>query len=403
MKNHTPLRIAMLSIHSSPVGPLGTRNTGGMSVYVRETARWMAHAGHDVDLFTYIPGRPEPIELYPRVRLLHLNSTETEAIPKERLFGHLPAAARKLEVYAQEQGLTYDVIHSHYWLSGVVGAMVQKRWRAPHITMFHTLGRMKNRTTPGEAEPVLRIENERKLVHTTDAIVAPSAGEKFNLIDGYGAAPEKVRLIPCGVDHDRFKPGDRRSARERLHIDPAAQVVLFVGRFAPVKGLDALLGAAAALTERFKRLQLVVVGGDGPQAETTWALMDRARQLGVDSHLTLAGRVDHDELHYYYNAADLLIQPSTYESFGLVTLESLACGTPVAATAVGGAADIIEEGINGTLIRQSTGEAVARGIERVLIQLQHRRLSAPQIRESIAEFSWDRIAALVLDVYENCL
>lgn len=398
-----PLRIAMLSIHSSPIGPLGTQNTGGMSVYVRETAKWIAAYGHAVDIFTYTPGDTELIDLYPNVRLIHLNPNIRKDICKQELFDHLPAAALALERFAQSQGLTYHMIHSHYWLSGIVGTKLKKRWGCPHLTMFHTLGRIKNTTTAGESEPERRIDHERRLVGEADSIVVPADAERENLIRHYDARPEKVTVIPCGVNMDRFKPMEKNKARQQLKIDVASGVVLFVGRFAPVKGLDMLLNAVAELVPRYPPLKLVVVGGDGPYADTTAALKKRAEKLALSSHLYLAGRIDHNDLPLFYNAADLLALPSSYESFGLVTLESLACGTPVAATVTGGAAAIIREGLNGTLVERPESVCFSQGMERLLIQVRQQELSPEQIRRSVTGYGWDRIAASIMLIYDALL
>jgi D-inositol-3-phosphate glycosyltransferase len=374
-----------------------------MSVYVREVAKWLGQFGHRVDIFTCVASTRRTLDLYPNVRLIRLNPGLAKAISKEALFDHLPAVVGSLVQYAQSSDVEYDLVHSHYWLSGLVGAVVQRRWNCPHITMFHTLGMIKNRTTAGESEPNRRIDAEREIVDAVNAIVAPVDAERQNLLDHYGALPEKIRVIPCGVNMDRFKPMDREHARTALNIEPASRVILFVGRFAPVKGLDHLLEAVAELVPRCPRVKLLVVGGDGAGADATVALKRRAQGLGIASNLWLAGRVEHNDAPLYYNAADLLALPSTYESFGLVTLESLACGTPVAATSTGGAVSIIREGINGVLIGQPHSRSVRQGIEKILNQLTQQLFSKEQIRASVSGFSWQCIAAMNLKSYEALL
>jgi len=398
-----PLRIAMLCLHSSPFGPLGTRDTGGMSVYVRETARRVARAGHEGDIFTCVPGSAGQQRLWPGGRLIHLASDGAREIPKERLFDHLPEAVQAMVRFAQTATADYDLIHSHYWLSGMAGNMLQKQWRCPHLTMFHTLGLIKNRSAAGEAEPDLRISHERDLAKAVDAIIVPTADEKQNLLTHYAAPADKVCVVPCGVDLECFKPLDKQQARDQLKLDADAEVVLYVGRFAPVKGLNALFNAVAELVPRYPRLQLVVVGGDGDGSGAARSLLRQADALGIGARVALAGRVEHEALVNYYNAADLLALPSAYESFGLVTLEALACGTPVVATAVGGAASIIEEGLNGTIIDHPDSAAVARGLERALIQLRHREFSSRAIRNSVAGFGWDRITGMILRVYDELM
>jgi len=396
-----PLRIAMLSLHSSPLGPLGTRDTGGMSVYVREVAREMAHLGHRVDIYTYAPCSADITQLHRDVRLIELDHHLTKATPKEALVDHLPEMVRALDHYARNHQLSYDLIHSHYWISGCAGATLSRSWGCPHLLTFHTLGLVKNLTTEGENESELRITRERRLVDSVDAVVVPSAGERRHLLNLYRAAAGKVHTIPCGVNMAQFQPADQDLARRKLNIDPAAAVLLFVGRFAPVKGLPTLLDAAVDLAAQQLPLCVVVVGGDGQTAEATRELERRADALGITSLLHLAGRIDHDRLPLYYNAADMVVLPSTYESFGLVTLESLACGTPVVATRVGGAAAVLKNGKNGTLIDRPEAGLLARGIERVLAQVRGGELSPQTIRESVAPYSWESVAAAMLELYRK--
>ncbi len=398
-----PIRIAMLSLHSSPTGRLGTQDTGGMSVYVREVAKWLAKFGHRVDIFTCAPSSRQCIELYPKVRLICLNLNSDKAVTKEALFDYIPQVVQSLVQYAQMENVQYQLVHSHYWLSGVAGEMVRSHWRCPHVTMFHTLGMIKNSTTPGESEPRLRIRHERNLVQSVNAIVAPADPEKTNLLRHYGATRSKVHVVPCGVNMDRFKPVDKEYARATLKLDPASRLILFVGRFAPVKGLDLLLKALANLVPRHPHVKLLVVGGDGPEAEAAVALARQARQLEVNHHLSLVGRIDHDELPLYYSAADMLVLSSSYESFGLVTLEALACGTPVAAPTTGGAASVIREGTNGVLIEQPDHQSIGRGIEQLLTLVAQQALSVEQIRSSVSGFSWECIAAMNLKIYDALL
>ncbi len=391
-----PLRIAMLSIHSSPIGPLGTQNTGGMSVYVRELAKWLGYCGHRVDIYTYVRSKDEAVMLHPNVRLIHLAPQGGEAVAKEQLLLKLNVVFDALETYRRDHGLVYDLIHSHYWLSGVVGAMAQARWHCPHLTMFHTLGVVKNMTASGENESDHRIAHERWLAKVADAIVVPAIRERDNLIAHYKAEPDKIREIPCGVNLDLFQPRERMAARRKIGLPLDGDVALYVGRFASLKGIEALLGAVADLKERMPRLHLLVVGGDGPLAESTLALIRLVAELKIQDRVSFAGRVDQKALPTYYSACDLLVVPSHYESFGLVALEALACGTPVVTTPVGAVETIIQPGINGDIVGQSSRDMVARGIVRVL---NDRRPAPCQIRATVAHCGWERIAADVIDAY----
>ena len=403
MAPNKSLRIAMLSIHSSPAGPLGSRNTGGMSVYVSELARWLGHSGHQVDIYTYIPGTAETINLHPHVRLIHLLREDHPEVAKEQLPFQLEKVFAALERYRQKRGIKYDLIHSHYWLSGVVGTMARTRWLIPHLITFHTLGAVKNDTTPAENESPGRIARERQLVQDADGIIVPVAGEKVHLITYYGAPGEKVDTIACGVNLDRFQPRSQAAARQRLGMDDQEEVVLYVGRFAPLKGVGVLLEAVALLKARRPRLKVVLVGGDGPAAEGDQALMMRTMTLEIEERVVFAGRVHPDQLADYYAAADFLALPSHYESFGLVVLEALACGTPVLATPVGVAQAVIAEGVNGTLVAGPDAQSVAQGMLRLLQRPADMRPSPARVRATVAQYGWHRTAEALVRRYTRAV
>lgn len=400
---YTSLRIAMLSIHSSPIGPLGTLNTGGMSVYVRELSKWLGAAGHFIDIYTYASGPSREIDLYPGVRLIHLDRGNHGKIDKEQLPNNLQEAFDALECHRKSQGLTYDLVHSHYWLSGVVGAMAQRYWQCAHMTMFHTLGVLKNKTASAENEPGHRIANERKLVHSADGIVVPARKEYENLLLDYNAQPYKISIIPCGVNLELFQPMDQTAARAAIGQTSNKPLALFVGRFAPLKGLDLLLSAVAHLKDKVADLHLMIVGGDGPRSANTKALVELANRLGIRSQVTFVGRIEQRDLPTYYNAADLLVVPSHYESFGLVVLEALACGTPVAATPFGVAESVIQNDINGVIIAGPEVTPVANAMLRQLSRPGPDRQSRSQIRETVADYGWRRIAADMTEAYNQLI
>ena len=397
------LHIAMLSIHSSPLGPLGTRDTGGMSVYVRELAKWLGRKGHLVDIFTSAAGDACEAILYPNVRLIHLANQGSRHMDKEQLADHLPQVFSTLDGYRRAHNLEYDLIHSHYWLSGVVGAMASRLWQCPHLVMFHTLGMAKNNTAAGENESQRRIAQERWLAGTADHILVPTPAEQDNLVRQYQADPVRLSIIPCGVDPDLFRPMDRLAVRRDLGLSPGAPLVLFVGRFAPLKGIDRLLEAISQLQSEFPGLRLMVIGGDGPQTGDFARLKGRARELGIDHAVSFLGRVKQQDLPPYYNAADLLALPSHYESFGLVVLEALACGLPVAATPVGAVTSIVREEFNGALMNSPRAQDVAGAIARILARPLTSRPTTQQIRATVLHYHWQHIAEAVAQVYAALL
>ena len=294
-----------------------------MSVYIRELSRELGRLGHPVDIFTGA-GDPtagsSPQRLYPNVRLVRLPLGPGPQLPKAELHAHLSRFALAFEDFCGRTGADYDLIHSHYWLSGRVGEAVRAERELPHIVTFHTLGALKNAVLGPESAPSPRVAAERALAASCDRIVVTSRREQGNLIRHYGAHPERVRLVPCGVDPALFRPLDRQAARRGIGVGDDERIALYVGRFAPEKGLDRLLRAFARLAH-IPRLRLVVVGGmaDGdPQFGRMRAL---ARSLGIDDRVAFTGRVEHAQLPAFYSAADVLALPSSYESFGMVGLE----------------------------------------------------------------------------------
>jgi D-inositol-3-phosphate glycosyltransferase len=395
------LQIAMFSIHSSPIGELGTKNTGGMSVYIRELARQLGARGHCIDIYTRLNGSKhnQIIDLDDNVRLIHLSAGNNGYVQKLALYYYLSDFFRALQRFKQQQNLQYDLIHSHYWLSGRLGNWVQDRWNLPHIIMFHTLGTVKNIAGVADQEPDLRIATEKKLAKTCQRILAPTAREKNNLLTYYKAPAVKIGVVPCGVNLDLFQPMDRAVARQRLGFDDNESIVLYVGRFDPIKGIDRLLKAATHLQDR-RRLRLVIIGGDGPDTPEYQNLQKMTRKLGLQNTVTFVGRIEQKHLPPYYSAADVLVVPSYYESFGLVGLESLACGTPVVATEVGAMRSILQEGQTGRIVTRANPRSLAQAIETFITGSGVKKLSADMVRASVLKFGWSNVAAAVIDEYD---
>jgi D-inositol-3-phosphate glycosyltransferase len=392
----------MFSIHSSPIGELGTKNTGGMSVYIRELARHLGVFGHRVDIYTKLngSGSNQIIELYDNVRLIHLRAGNNGYVHKLALYYYLSDFLRALEGFKAQEGLNYDLIHSHYWLSGRLGSWVQERWNIPHIVMFHTLGTVKNISGVAGHEPDLRIATEKKLTRTCDRILAPTGREKENLLKYCQAPAERIGVVPCGVNLDLFRPLDRAVARRSLGFDENESIILYVGRFDPIKGIDRLLEAMGYLKQR-KRARLVIIGGDGPETPEYQNLQQLAAEFGIQKAVHFVGRVQQNKLPPYYSAADALVMPSYYESFGLVGLESLACGTPVVATRVGAMERILANGKTGLVVADATPRGLANGIEKVIANADNRLLSARAIRASVLKYGWSDVAAAVVDEYDT--
>ena len=395
------LRICMLSAHSCPVGKLGTKDTGGMSVYIREIASELGKQGHVVDVYTRVhdPQDRQIYELGQNARLIHLRAGVDEEIHKLALYAHLPAFVNNLESFRRSTNARYDLIFSHYWLSALAGTHLQRRWRVPHVAMFHTLGAVKNsireasHAALGEKEPRLRIETESDLVQDCTRIIASTGKEKRALVRHYGAPSQKISVVPCGVNLERFRVMGKAPARRRLGLD-SDKIILFVGRIDPLKGADNLIKALPHLSHIPKLRLMIIGGGDHSQRELD-QLQKLAHNLEVQNLVDFRGLIKHEDLPYFYNAADACVVPSYYESFGLVALESLACGTPVVATDVGNHKNLIREGDTGYVTKDNGPRRLAHKVALLLSRSESNTKSAQSIRGTVNNLSWSNIAAAI--------
>ena len=391
--------IAVVSVHTSPLARPGTRDSGGMNVYIRELSREMARRAHTMDVFTrrVHPDTPEVTIIDERTRVIQIDAG-TAAASKVSLRRHLPDFREGVLAFQQREQRQYDLVHSHYWLSGAVGQMLKAEWDVPHVIMFHTLGEAKNRHHLSQREPQYRIEGERTLAQSADRVICASDGEREMLINVYGVAPNRIVTVPCGVDTGRFRPMGGAAVRRRLGIDAGAPIVLFVGRIEPLKGIDVLLRAAAQLEGRF---HLLVVGGDEKDSARKGELVALARQLGIERKVTFLDAVAHADLPLYYNAADICVVPSYYESFGLVAVEAMACGVPVVASRVGGLRETVRDGRTGYLVPWRCPEPFAERLDLLLSNEALRRSLGREGRTTAERFRWSDVAARVEDVYHE--
>ena len=396
------IRIAMLSIHSDPIGELGTNDTGGMSVYIRELARELGRYGHRIDIYTRLGnGRQPPIiHLFENVRLIRLGIPNNGQLSRLALYPYLRDFFKSMEDFKTFEGIEYDLIHSHYWLSGRLGNWAQELWDRPHLVMLHTLAAAKNHTGVGQPESELRIAAEKELVNTCHRIVAPTEREKNNLKNYYHVPGEKIGVIPCGVNLELFRPIQKQVARKSLGLDPDAEILLSVGRFEPLKGIDRLLEAMTHLHD-LKHLQLLIVGGDGEDAPATQFLRKKTIDLGIEDKVIFAGRVEQQNLPRYYSSADILVMASHYESFGLVGLEALACGRPVISTPVGAMEDLVRQSRAGQIVGETSPQSLAKAIRSTLTS--DRLPSANRIHESVVKYSWSKVASTILNEYETAM
>ncbi|RJO61259.1 MAG: glycosyltransferase family 1 protein [Dehalococcoidia bacterium] len=394
------LSIAMFSIHSCPLGQLGTRDTGGMNVYVRELSRELGRLGHCVDIYTraHDPRDAQVDHPSENVRVIHIQAGPVEDMGKMAQYEHLPNFILNMEAFSQGDGDRYDLVHSHYWLSGSVGLRFAHQWGIPHAVMFHTLGAIKNHLPVGEAESAVRLAAEKELVDGSQRIVCATSPEKAELVRLYGAQADKISVVPCGVDTDLFKPQDRIEARRSLGLGDG-KIILFIGRIEALKGIDNLVQAMSLLKPQTDARLLVIGGDEHSQAEVS-RLEDMTRQLGISDAVEFLGTVAQSRLPLYYNAADVSVVASYYESFCLVILESLACGTPVLSTKVGVAPAVIRDGQNGCLVSDNNPQNLADGLAAVL---DSESVDAQLIRQSVLEYDWSAIARKIEIEYQAIL
>ncbi|SDY07107.1 D-inositol-3-phosphate glycosyltransferase [Micromonospora pattaloongensis] len=416
----TPRRVATVSVHTSPLDQPGTGDAGGMNVYVVEVAKQLARVGVEVEIFTRATasGLPPVVEMTPGVRVRHIMSGPLEPLPKEDLPAQLCAfTTGVLRAEAARAPGFYDLIHSHYWLSGQVGWLAKDRWGVPLVHTAHTLAKVKNAqlAVGDRPEPNARVIGEEQVVAEADRLVANTQVEARDLIARYDADPERVAVVAPGVDLERFRPAAagretaaRRDARRRLGLPEQGYVVVFVGRIQPLKAPDVLLHAVAALRRRDPRLAeqltLLVVGGpSGTGLDRPSALIELGATLGVSDAVRFLPPQAGDDLAALYRAADLVAVPSHNESFGLVALEAQACGTPVVAAAVGGLVTAVRDATSGILIDGHDPVDWARVLGGLLAAPGRRAELARGAVAHARQFSWARTAERLLEVYRGAV
>lgn len=405
----------MISFHTCPLADLGGKKTGGMNVYIREVGRQLGNQGIEVDVFTRSqnPKVERVVRLGHRARVIHIPAGPQTPCEKDQAWPHLPQFAHGILDFVRTERIHYDIIHSHYWLSGWAGLRLCRELRAPLIHMFHTLGVMKNRVAKNaeEKETALRIRLEKRVMDLSQLIVASSPADRAHMVWYYGADPNKIEVVPCGVDLSLFRPLPQETARNLLRLS-RRRVILFVGRIQPVKGLDCLLKALAILIDKSRisprDLGLLIIGGDLDNAGNSAngemkKLKSLTSRLGLDSVVTFLGAQPQHVLPYFYSAAEICVLPSRYESFGMVALESMACGTPVIASRVGGLNYTVRDGQTGYLIPEGNAVALAERLDLLLQDHSLRSLMGRQGAHHAKKHSWENIAHQIISLYNRIL
>jgi D-inositol-3-phosphate glycosyltransferase len=400
-------RIATLMVHTSPLDQPGIGDAGGMNIYVLESAQRMAAMGVSVDIFTRRtdPAAPEIVEISPGVRVRHFDCGHG-TLTKEQLPIHISGLSQEFSRIMRTEN--YDVIHSHYWLSGKVAMPAAKELGIPLVHTMHTMARVKNlNLAEGETpEPMIRVQGETQVVAGANALIANTDAEGASLVSLYDACPDTVHVVSPGVDLYTFTPGESRSkARQVVGLPHDALVVSFVGRIQPHKGPEVLIRATSELVKhspllRNKLIVNVMGGASGANTDEVDRLKELTAWLGIDDVVRFEPPVARKDLAQWYRAADLVVVPSYSESFGLVALEAQACGTPVVATAVGGLRTAVADGISGVLVDGHNPKAWSSVITRLLQEPQRRVLLSMGAIEHASHFGWDATARGTLDIYD---
>lgn len=413
----TPIqRIAVLSVHTSPLAALGGEKTGGMNVYIRDFSRELARRGIQVDIYTRRQS-PDAPDIQPDVvdgmRVIHVQAGPAVAISVNDVPPHLDEFALGVQQFAANNSLHYDLTHAHYWLSGIVAEQLRAVWGTPFVQMFHTLGHMKNQIARSESELAAqeRLDGETHVVKSADTLIAATETERRQLIEWYGADAARIVIVPPGVNLSHFQPLNQNMARDFLSIPRETRQILFTGRIEPLKGIDSLIEAVALVKHQLPELledtQVSIIGGD-PSAARRDPEMVRLQELRCERELCdtvqFLGAKDQSLLPFYYAAADIVVMPSHYESFGLVALEAMAMGTPVIASKVGGLAHLVQDGKTGYLVERGNSQEIAARMIEVLTDQKLRSDLSRQAALHAHKYDWVQVVERLLDeVYQPLL
>jgi len=411
------MNIAIISYHTCPLATLGGKDTGGMNVYVRDLTRYLGEQGIHADVFTRSQDEHVPHVLHNLGygnRIVHIPAGPENPLPKEELYSHLDTFTTNIEQFAQSKGIRYELIHSHYWLSGIAALKLKKIWKVPVLHMFHTLAYLKNSVarTPQEFESPLRLSSEKKIVQEADGIISATNIERNDLLQHYDADPQKITVLSPGVDLCRFYPIPKDEAKAVIGIPPNEKVILYVGRIEPLKGIDNLLKAIALLRKTDVLTScphyVAIIGGDPDKPreyldQEMRKLKDMNRSLGLDDMVVFLGKKAQDSLPYYYSASEVVVMPSHYESFGMVALESMACGTPVIATKVGGLELLVQNKVTGLSVPDDDPESLAKQLKKLICKEDLREILSKNCLQFTKGYSWSIITFKLIDIYQHMI
>jgi D-inositol-3-phosphate glycosyltransferase len=403
----------MLSYHTCPLATLGGKDTGGMNVYVRDLTRQLGRMGVHVDVFTRSQDEHVPHVLHDLGsgnRVVHIPAGNEVPLPKQALVEHIPDFVDGILKFTEEKDLKYDVIHSHYWMSGIAAGILKDAWGIPIVHMFHTLGAMKNRIARSdeEREGPYRVDGEKQVLSRADRLIVATPAEKSQLQFLYQADVAKMVIIPPGVDTEHFYPIPKDEARDYIGVSGDDCMALFVGRIEPLKGIDTLMKAVSVMGmyDAENPFYVAIIGGDPNVAredmtEEMARLQNLCDELCLGQMALFLGKRAQDTLPYYYSAAEVLLMPSHYESFGMVALEAMACGTPVIASQVGGLAYLVKDGETGYHVPFDSPDVLSEKLGALLGDFQLRKKMGEQAAIHAKGYDWEVVAGRIIDVYRE--
>ncbi len=398
------MKILIISYHTCPENKLGSKDSGGLNIYLHEISNELGTKGHTVDIFTREHDIRDPleIEINNNSKVIHLNAGDL-AEEKHQMHNYIDLFTSNLINYIDEQNLQYDLIYSNYWMSGIVGELISEKLKIPHIITFHTMGLTKRSVNYLENESDFRIENELDLIKKSDAIVVPTHQEKENLILNY-KSDNNIYIVSPGVDLEKFKSKNKFESREKLGLSQTTKILLSVGRLEPIKGYDVLINALSFLniSDDFD-VRLLIIGGDSKSQNELERLNSLKLKHGLSNQVNFLGAIDHDELPIYLSAADVFVMPSAYETFGIAALEASACNLPVIAPQVGGLKSVVKHGQTGFLSVNKSPESLMHYLEILLKNKPLRELFGVNSRLHAMNYSWGKSSEDLISVFEDVL
>ena len=398
------MKILIISYHTCPENKLGSKDSGGLNIYLHEISNELGTKGHTVDIFTRRHDISDPleIEINNNAKVVHLNAGDL-AEEKHQMHNYIDMFTSNLINYVGEQNLQYDLIYSNYWMSGIVGKLISEKLKIPHIITFHTMGLTKRSVNYLENESDFRIDSELDLIKKSDAIVVPTYQEKENLILNYKSEND-IYIVSPGVDLEKFKSKNKFKSREKLGLSQTSKILLSVGRLEPIKGYDVLINALSFLniSDSFD-VRLLIIGGDSKSQNELERLNSLKLKHGLSNQVNFLGAIDHDELPIYFSAADVFLMPSAYETFGIAALEASACNLPVIAPQVGGLKSVVKHGQTGFLSVNKSPESLTHYLEILLNNKPLRELFGVNSRLHAMNYSWGKSSKDLISVFEDVL